>query len=347
MSRERVLVYRLGSLGDTVVAVPCFHAIERAFPDAERIVLTNLPVSAKAAPLEAVLGGSGLVHGVLSYPVGVRSIGGLLTLRRQIRELGARTLVYLTPARGRVAAWRDVLFFRACGIRRIVGAPLSPSLQQNLPDGRGGIERECDRLARCLHAIGPVDCGLPASWDLRLSDAEQAHGRRLVEPFDGHRFLVVNMGGKVLKNDWGEDRWSELLPRLGARLAGWGLLVVGGPEDGERARRACRNWPGPSVDATGRAAPRVSAAAMARGRLFIGHDSGPMHLAAAVGLPCVGLFGDNNPPRKWHPVGDRHRVLHRMDGVRAIAVAEVEAAVAEIVSADAAASFTHPEGAGA
>jgi len=48
---ERVLIYRLGSLGDTVAALPCFHLIERAFPDAERLVLTNVPVSTKAAPL--------------------------------------------------------------------------------------------------------------------------------------------------------------------------------------------------------------------------------------------------------------------------------------------------------
>ena len=70
---ERVLIYRLGSLGDTIVALPCFHQIERAFPDAERRLRTNIPVHAKAPAAAAVLGDSGLVHGYLQYPVGMRS----------------------------------------------------------------------------------------------------------------------------------------------------------------------------------------------------------------------------------------------------------------------------------
>ena len=45
---ERILIYRLGSLGDTVVALPCFHLIARKFPHAERVLLTNFPVHAKA-----------------------------------------------------------------------------------------------------------------------------------------------------------------------------------------------------------------------------------------------------------------------------------------------------------
>jgi hypothetical protein len=58
MATERVLLYRLGSLGDMVVALPALHLVARTFPDAERRLLTNDPVSAKAAPAEAVLGGA-------------------------------------------------------------------------------------------------------------------------------------------------------------------------------------------------------------------------------------------------------------------------------------------------
>ena len=63
--------------------------------------------------------------------------------------------------------------------------------------------------------------------------------------------------------------------------------------------------------------------------LFIGHDSGPMHLAAAVGVPCVAVFGDHNVPKRWHPIGDQHRIIHNMRGVRAITPDEVYEAVAE------------------
>ncbi|MGA7884288.1 MAG: hypothetical protein WCA44_01005, partial [Acidobacteriaceae bacterium] len=58
-SVRRVLIYRLGSLGDTVVTLPALHVIERAFPQAERRMLTNLPVHAKAPAAWAILEGSG------------------------------------------------------------------------------------------------------------------------------------------------------------------------------------------------------------------------------------------------------------------------------------------------
>ena len=66
-SVKRVLIYRLGSLGDTVVALPCFHLIARAYPNADRRLLTNFHVHAKAPAAAAVLGNSGLVHGYMRY----------------------------------------------------------------------------------------------------------------------------------------------------------------------------------------------------------------------------------------------------------------------------------------
>ena len=60
--------------------------------------------------------------------------------------------------------------------------------------------------------------------------------------------------------------------------------------------------------------PRESAAAIARARLFVGHDSGPMHLAAAVGTPVVAIFAARNIPRQWFPYGKQHQVVyHRVE----------------------------------
>jgi len=109
---ERVVIYRLGSLGDTIAALPCFHLIERAFPDAQRLVLTNVPVSNKAAPLEVILRDGGFIHGSIAYPRGTRDAVALLRLARRLRRTGADTLVYLGGSRGLAAATRDVMYFR-------------------------------------------------------------------------------------------------------------------------------------------------------------------------------------------------------------------------------------------
>ena len=92
-STKRVLIYRLGSLGDTLIALPALHLVARAFPDAERRLLTNFPVNAKAPPAAAILENTDLVHGYFRYAAGTRSPRELLSLWWQLlrwRPAGAR-----------------------------------------------------------------------------------------------------------------------------------------------------------------------------------------------------------------------------------------------------------------
>ena len=68
--KRRILIYRLGSLGDTAAMLPGFHLIARAFPDAERVLLTNIHGNGKASTIESILEGTDLVHGSIAYPRG-------------------------------------------------------------------------------------------------------------------------------------------------------------------------------------------------------------------------------------------------------------------------------------
>jgi ADP-heptose:LPS heptosyltransferase len=101
-------------------------------------------------------------------------------------------------------------------------------------------------------------------------------------------------------------------------------VFVGARDDSERSERLRACWPGAfAVDLCGRLTPRESAAVIERADLFIGHDSGPLHLADAVGTPCVGLFGSYNAPKIWHPSGVDTHIIHRMEGLSIIAPAQV------------------------
>lgn len=333
-AKRKIVIYRLGSLGDTIVALPCFHRIAQATPQAERIVLTNFPVSSKAAPLEGILGGSGLISRTIDYPVGERTVGGLWALIKRLRALQADTLIYLTPQRGLLAAWRDVVFFRLCGFKLIIGAPLSADLQNSRLSGKTPIdvEPECERLARCLASLGSIDLQDRALWDLRFTESERAAAKQMLEPLGGVPYVAINLGGKDPSKDWGLDNWLALLSQLRGVLQGYGLLVVGAPEDSARAPQLQSTWGGPFVDACGKLTPRQSAAAMSGAKLFIGHDSGPMHLAAAVGVPCIGLFGANGMPGKWRPYGASHRIIYRAQGMHAIRVDEVMEQARDVLS---------------
>ncbi|MEO6922575.1 MAG: glycosyltransferase family 9 protein, partial [Bryocella sp.] len=159
---KRVLIYRLGSLGDHLVALPAYRLVRRAFPGAEIKLLTNIPISGKAAAAEAVLEGCGLVDGYVAYGVGERSVGALLKLWWTLLRWRPDVAVYLMGARGVKVAHRDSLFLRACGVRRLVGVPLTEEMQQNLPLGKRTLgamvttwyEQEGERLARCIRELG-------------------------------------------------------------------------------------------------------------------------------------------------------------------------------------------------
>jgi ADP-heptose:LPS heptosyltransferase len=322
---RRVLVYRLGSLGDTLIALPSFHLIARAFPQAERRLLTNLPVAAKASPAAAVLEHTGLIHGYMRYTTGTRSVRELLRLALDIRRFSPDVLVYLTGARGLDAARRDAKFFRLCGITRQIGVPLTTAAQLNLFGGEvpasidADLEPEAARLARNIRELGDAHLDDPASWDLQLTPNEHATAAQAIGPEAlQHEILAVSVGTKVQSKDWGRDNWRELLTRVARQFPNRALLLAGSPEESDASDFAAADWRtsggGPVVNLCGRLTPRESAAAFARARLFIGHDSGPMHLAAAVNTPCVAIFAARNIPRQWFPYGPAHRILyHRVE----------------------------------
>ena len=187
---ERVLIYRLGSLGDTVVALPALRLVARAFPQAERRMLTNFPVSVKAPAAAAILADTGLVQGYFRYTVGTRSPLDLLRLWWEIVRWRPQVLVYLGAARGVASAARDAKFFRLCGISRQVGVPLSEAMQENLLQPasvrhKAGLEPESERLLRNIAELGAADVDDPRSWDLDLTAAEQAKARAVLEPAAG------------------------------------------------------------------------------------------------------------------------------------------------------------------
>ena len=73
-------------------------------------------------------------------------------------------------------------------------------------------------------------------------------------------------------------------------------------------------------------------ALLVRHFFFIGHDSGPLHLAALVKTPSIGLFGNYNAPIKWHPTGPQVSILHDMRGIDYIAVEDVILALKKLVN---------------
>jgi len=109
---------------------------------------------------------------------------------------------------------------------------------------------------------------------------------------------------------WPADRWGQLVERLKKepRFDGWRFMPVGGPGDRPPATPALETAGPRGIDFVGKGDILTSAAAIDRASLFVGNDSGLMHVAAAAGRPTLGLFG----PTEWWlygPWGPRTRTV--------------------------------------
>ena len=309
---KRVLIHRLGSLGDTLITLPVFHLLNRLWPDAEKRVLTNFPVQSKAPPLQTVLGDETFAQGYFAYPLGTRDPRALWSLVREIRRWGPDVAVYANRCRSLGVTLRDRAFLRLCCSGPIHGLPLSAAARINLYDPETGLfEREAARIARTLRPLGDARLDDPANRSLDITAAERQRAGATIENWPGAaRFMAFCTGTKWPENDWSDARWSALLADLTVRHSDLGLMAIGAAEDRDRSDRLMQIWRGPSLNLCGATTPRTGAALLARAVCFVGNDSGPMHLAAAAGIPAVAVFSRKNPPGVWFPLGDEHRVFY-------------------------------------
>jgi ADP-heptose:LPS heptosyltransferase len=106
---------------------------------------------------------------------------------------------------------------------------------------------------------------------------------------------------------WPLERFLHVIGELISEFDIW-PVVFGGEEDRVIGAWLLDRW-GSGYNAAGALGIRSSLAAMKHCELFIGNDTGTMHMAAAVGLHCVAIFSSRERPGLWYPPGEGHRVF--------------------------------------
>lgn len=315
---RRILVYRTGQIGDTLIALPAFWAIRRHFPSAHLALLTGRHRQDNFLLASEVLPPSGLFDEIITYPTDLSGLSASkmpLTLG-EIRRRRFDTLAYLAPRiRTRWQVRRDLAFFRLAGVRRFIGHKGITALPARATDGTlPEVEQEADHLLNRLSISGvPVPSPEHRRIDLCLTDAERERARAWLEAklaaTQRDKVLVaIGPGSKFPSKLWAEERFAE----LGNHIANSGFfpIVFGGPEDFDLGERLLARW-NTGANAAGQFRVRESAAALAHCSLFVGNDNGTMHLAAAVGVPCVAIFSGIDWPGRWRPYGAGHTVLRK------------------------------------
>lgn len=313
----RILIYRIGNLGDTVCAIPAMAAVRRRFPASWIGLLTNKETRGNPDP-EEILKGNDFFDEIITYQSErIQEPRYLWGLFRMLRALQIDLFVYLSLSKNtHHRLTRDWLFFRLAGCRRFIGFKMPKPMKVFLENGIKipVFPQEADRL---MSLLVPLDID-PTIIDFRLPIKEK--DRQVVDTIWNHYELkdkdpivAICPGAKFPVKRWEVERFAKVASILHDQLKAKILLIGGSSEkiSGEEIVERTGNL---VVNLIGKTNYMESAEVISRCKLLVSNDCGAVHLAAAVGTPVVGIYSSIDYPGLWHPWGDNHTIL-RNDSV--------------------------------
>ena len=301
---ERVLLLRLERIGDLLMVMDAIAAARAAWPDAQ----IDLAVGSWNAPLAALIPGINRVEQIdvpwLAREGTGLSWRGLLDRAKAWRDRQYDLVVNFEPdIRTNMLTWRTGAPWRVGYWTGGGGAFLTDALAYD-PESHVSVN------ARGLigHCAGGERPGVTAPTLTPGANAVAAADALLAGVPADHRLIGLHVSGGRESKQWHLARFAEAGRAL-ASEAGTTLVLTGSRGDRamvDQVRRALGDRP--VVDASGVLDIPATAALLARLDVLITGDTGPMHLAAAVGTPIVALFGPSDP-RRYGPLAVQHRVL--------------------------------------
>lgn len=289
----RILIIKPSSLGDIVHALPVLAAARRAHPQAHIawLVARSFASLLEGHPLlnEVIVFERNRLGKIWRYP---NRLGEILKFAGGLR---ARRFDLVVDLQGLL---RSGLLTWASGARRRVGFAAARELSwlfySQLVRPGTGLNHAVDRNLAVAGALGwPVT---PVDFPYPIAPPEMATASDLLNKHAiSAGFVAVILGARWESKRWPDAQFVKLLDGLAGR--GVATVLLGGPDDRSSAEQialACRVKP---VNLVGATSLRGLAAVLAKSELVVAHDSGPLHLAAALGRPTLALFGPTDPAK--------------------------------------------------
>jgi len=291
---RRILIIKLGSIGDVVHTLPALADLKRSFPEAE----IDWLVESKARVL---LNGNPWLQDVVEIDTHKWrhswSFETLAEMRRIASKLRGRRYDVALDFQG---LWKSAVLGRVSGARKLIGFDRTTLKEPGCrmfydeqikpgPPVRHVIDIYKE-LLRSLEVIpGPHRFHLSVSSEDEQYISEQLSSRRIDD------FIVLNPGGGWDTKNWAPENYALLHDKLRQETGVPSVLTWGPGEEPlvDSILRACVGTP----PVTFQASLRQLVVLLRRARLFVGGDTGPLHLAAACGTPIVGVFGPTDPLR--------------------------------------------------
>jgi ADP-heptose:LPS heptosyltransferase len=293
MTPRHVLVARMDNDGDVLLAGPAIRAIADS---GARVTLLCSPRGRQAAELlpgvDAVLVRHAAWIDPEPDPV---DRDGVLALVDDLASAAADQAVVLTSFHQ--SPLPLALLLRMAGVPHV--AATSVDYPGSLLDVRHRIADDVHEVSRSLSLVAALGYRLPAGDPGALAVRAAAPPAGLPE-----RFIAVHPGASAPARSWPADRHRALVAALAA--AGRDVVVTGGPREQALTAEVAA---GDGLDLGGRTTLAELAGVLARADAVVVGNTGPAHLAAAVGAPVVSLFAPTVPAVRWRPWRVAHELL--------------------------------------
>ena len=313
---QTILVFKVGNIGDITCAIPALIAIRRAYP-AARLTLLSSPGRRGAPGAKELLSGAWYLDELVVYHA--EEIGSFSQRRNLVKKLRQHQPDLFIQLPDDLVSWptllRNILFARAVGARAAFGfrvrtLPYFKQTQVNYLQAA----TETDSLLNLLRQFGISTKQAEFSFPITIAQTENIQKRLQARwPQRSSKELIVALGpgGKRPANRWPAERFAAAARMLEERYQTY-TIILGGPDDKERAGMiAAQLTPERAWNATGTFDLLETTELLRQCSLLVANSTGTAHLAAAVGLPTVGLYTPRDVPGRWSPFGSQHLVLCR------------------------------------
>jgi heptosyltransferase-2 len=304
---QRILVKAVNWLGDLVMSLPALRAVRDGFPDATLAVMVK-------TNLAGFFDGLGWVDEIIPYRA-ERGLRAFSMNRQVIRALKKRhfDLAILFPNSFKSALWMararipTRVGYATDGRGLMLTRRLTPA--RDALDGHQslywcGIVRDglgltiADGTNTCLLQPAPKACERMRSW---LGERRERSERPLI--------VIAAAAAYGPAKEWPAERFAELIERV-AQGYDAECVIIGTAAERARCEYIAQASLVRSILAAGELSVSEMIAMISLSDGFVGNDSGAMHVAAALGIPTVGLFGSTNP-RRTGPRGPHVSVLYK------------------------------------
>mgnify|MGYP002861760393 FL=1 len=290
----RILIVQTGDIGDLIITTPALTALREAHPDAH----ITLIATSHAAP---VVMNTGLVDAVITFDraqfnsstafLKPKNLRVIASLRKHRYDM----VVFFRHFTLRLGTIKFALIAFASRAKKRYGLQNGNGwfLTDNIPDEGFGAKHEAQYWLELVTLLGAKSAGYPTKVQMGISPLpKNLNQKRIV--------IHAGSGGYSLARRWDVESFAQVADALYQKYQAQ-MVLVGGKSDDGLAVEACMTTP--AVNLTGQTSLAELAGVIADADVYIGADSGIMHLASATGVPIVALFGPSNHLawRAWSP----------------------------------------------